>query len=58
MADVDDATVDINDDDDVNDDDDDVNDDDAVVVDQLGNFETPKHKEAKKLIFSVPFVFP
>ena len=50
MADVDDATVDINDDDDV--------DDDAVVVDQLGNFETPKHKEAKKLIFSVPFVFP
>ena len=51
MADVDDATVDINDDDDVND-------DDAVVVDQLGNFETPKHKEAKKLIFSVPFVFP
>ena len=51
MADVDDATIDINDDDDVDD-------DDAVVVDQLGNFETPKHKEAKKLIFSVPFVFP
>ena len=51
MADVDDATIDINDDDDVDD-------DDAVVVDQLGKFETPKHKEAKKLIFSVPFVFP
>ena len=50
-VDVDDATIDINDDDDVDD-------DDAVVVDQLGNFETPKHKEAKKLIFSVPFVFP